>query len=93
VTPSVPTPAARGSTPETVRGASHDLVEDLKSWRLARSRTDDVSAFVVLHDATLELIVEVLPASEAEFAAIRGIGPHKLRRYGSEILEIVSRYR
>jgi ATP-dependent DNA helicase RecQ len=41
---------------------------------------------VVFHNATLEEIAARRPSSLAELAAVPGIGPSKLARYGTEVL-------
>jgi DNA helicase-2/ATP-dependent DNA helicase PcrA len=64
------------------------LLQALKKWRLERSKKDDVPAYVILHDTTLEAIASARPRTEKELAAIPGIGPTKLGRYGSEILRL-----
>jgi DNA helicase II / ATP-dependent DNA helicase PcrA len=59
----------------------------LKAWRLARARSEDVPAYVVFHNATLEEIAARRPRSLDELAAVPGVGPAKLERYGREVLE------
>ena len=61
-------------------------VKALKEWRLARSRADEVPAYVVFNDRTLAELASRTPRTLAELAAIPGIGPAKLERYGSELL-------
>jgi len=60
--------------------------EALKAWRLERARRDDVPAYVVFHNATLEEIAGRRPRSLAELAAVPGVGPAKLERYGEDVL-------
>ncbi len=60
--------------------------EALRAWRLRRARTDDVPAFHVFHNSTLEEIAARCPRSLAELAAVSGVGPAKLERYGEEVL-------
>jgi DNA helicase-2/ATP-dependent DNA helicase PcrA len=67
-----------------------ELLEVLRAWRLERSRQDAVPAYVIFHDATLRAIAERRPSSEAELLAIPGLGPAKVSKYGSEIIERVS---
>jgi len=67
------------------------LVEAIKAWRLAESRERGVPAYVVLTDATVEALAEVRPTDEEQLAGISGIGPDKLRRYATELLDLVSR--
>ncbi len=65
------------------------LVFALKKWRLERARADEVPAYVVFHDATLESIAELAPTSEAALSTVTGIGPTKLERYGAEVLAVI----
>ncbi|HJQ73934.1 MAG TPA: ATP-dependent DNA helicase UvrD2 [Gaiellaceae bacterium] len=59
----------------------------LREWRLARARADEVPAYVVFNDRTLAELVARTPRTIAELAAVPGIGPAKLERYGAELLE------
>ncbi len=61
-------------------------VQALREWRLARARADEVPAYVVFNDRTLAELVARTPRTLAELAAVPGIGPAKLERYGSELL-------
>ena len=61
-------------------------VQALKEWRLARARAEEVPAYVVFNDRTLAELVAREPRTLAELAAVPGIGPAKLERYGSELL-------
>ncbi|HUG30440.1 MAG TPA: ATP-dependent DNA helicase UvrD2 [Candidatus Limnocylindria bacterium] len=71
--------------------AERRLLEALQVWRRDRARADAVPAYVVAHDAMLFAIAEARPESITALARVKGIGPAKLDRYGSEILEIVTR--
>jgi superfamily II DNA helicase RecQ len=66
------------------------LFERLRSWRLERAREADVPAFVVFSDKTLRALAAARPADERALAAVPGIGPAKLERYGPELLALVS---
>jgi DNA helicase-2/ATP-dependent DNA helicase PcrA len=72
--------------------ASYDegLFERLRAWRLERAGEDKVPAFVVFTDATLQLIAEHRPRDEAGLRTISGVGPGKLAKYGSEVLEVLA---
>ncbi len=61
-------------------------VQALREWRLARARADEVPAYVVFNDRTLAELVARTPRTLAELAAVPGIGPAKLERYGTELL-------
>jgi superfamily II DNA helicase RecQ len=45
-----------------------------------------VPAYVVFNDRTLAELVARTPRTLAELAAVPGIGPAKLERYGQELL-------
>ncbi len=82
---------------EKKRGRCHDcpasydeeLFERLRAWRKARADEDEVPAFVVFTDATLQLIAEQRPTSAAALLRISGVGPAKLERYGDSLLAVV----
>ncbi|HEY1565077.1 MAG TPA: ATP-dependent DNA helicase UvrD2 [Gaiellaceae bacterium] len=61
-------------------------VQALREWRLARARADEVPAYVVFSDRTLAELASRTPRTIAELAAVPGIGPAKLERYGAELL-------
>jgi ATP-dependent DNA helicase RecQ len=65
------------------------LLAALKHWRLERSRSDRVPAFVILHDATLEHLCGSQPKTLADLRRTPGIGDQKLERYGEEILRVL----
>jgi DNA helicase-2/ATP-dependent DNA helicase PcrA len=58
----------------------------LKAWRLARARQDDVPAYLVFHNSTLEEIAARRPTNLDELGAVPGVGPAKLERYGEGVL-------
>ncbi len=68
-------------------GAWGPTAEALKQWRLERSKSDGVPAYVVFNDSTLEEIAKRIPRSPAELVAVPGIGITKLERYGEGILK------
>ena len=70
-------------------------VQAFKAWRLetAREAGEDgkpLPAYVVFTDATLELIAEHKPTSEAALKRINGVGPNKIERYGDAVLALVA---
>ena len=58
----------------------------LKQWRLERAQADEVPAYVIFHNSTLEAIAERGPRTLAELALVPGVGPAKLERYGADVL-------
>jgi ATP-dependent DNA helicase RecQ len=69
------------------------LLESLKRWRLERAREDGVPPYVVFHDRTLLEIAGRAPDSLEALGDVPGVGPAKLDRYGSRVLELVKELR
>jgi DNA helicase-2/ATP-dependent DNA helicase PcrA len=81
-------PRAERAEPST--GAEAALRSALTEWRTARCKADDVPAYIVLGNATLDAIAAEAPTSLTALGRIKGIGPAKLDRYGADILGIVA---
>lgn len=65
------------------------LFDRLREWRRVRAKTDEVAAFMVFSNRTLEEVAEHRPQTPAALLEISGIGPEKLQKYGDEVLQIV----
>ena len=81
----------RAAAPSAAKSAKTALPQTpavlaLKEWRLTRAREEEVPAYVVFNDRTLAELVARSPQTLAELAAVPGIGPAKLERYGPELL-------
>ena len=77
-------PSAIGATE-----ADPELLDLLKDWRMRKARVSRRKPYQVLHNRTLEALASVRPKDLTELAAITGIGPAKLERYGEELLRMV----
>jgi DNA helicase-2/ATP-dependent DNA helicase PcrA len=66
-----------------------DLFRRLIEWRGAAAAAQQVPAYVVFTDATIQAIAERRPGRDAELIAIAGIGPRKLGLYGAAVLALV----
>jgi DNA helicase II / ATP-dependent DNA helicase PcrA len=66
-----------------------ELFGRLRVWRKAQAETQSVPPYVVFSDATLVAIADARPGSRAELARISGVGPTKLERYASPLLEVI----
>ena len=75
-----PAPRARAGAP------GDPVFATLREWRATRARDDAVPAYVVAHDTTLAAIAEARPESLAQLRRVKGMGPAKLERYGTDIL-------
>jgi DNA helicase-2/ATP-dependent DNA helicase PcrA len=76
-------------------GAAADpgVVDALRAWRAGASRAAGVPAHVVLHDATLAAVAARQPQSTEDLLAVPGLGPVKVARYGSVLLDLVAAHR
>jgi DNA helicase-2/ATP-dependent DNA helicase PcrA len=79
----------RGRCADCPASYDEELFDRLRAWRKERADAESVPAFVVFTDATLQLIAEHRPTSEAALLRISGVGPAKLERYGDALLEVV----
>lgn len=64
----------------------------IRSWRRAQARRRRLKPYQVFDDATLRAIAEARPQTVAELAALPGMGPTRLRKYGQDLLELIRRY-
>ncbi len=84
-------PREQPKAPTRVDGPGDGALRDrLQSWRLDRSRTDGVPAYVVFNNKTLDDLVARRPATYIELRACTGIGPAKIEAYGDDLLALVA---
>ena len=90
VGPSRPAPTrsrvSKGLTAGDLTGEAVMRFEALRQWRLDAARRARLPPYVIFHDKTLAEIARTRPVSMADLAAIPGIGPAKLERYGAAVL-------
>jgi ATP-dependent DNA helicase RecQ len=72
--------------------ADTTLLAQLKQWRRDMARAKGLPAYLILSDRTLAEICDVLPRSPGELLEVIGIGEHKARLYGDELLRVVARF-
>lgn len=70
-----------------------EVREHLREWRRITAKEQGVPAYIVLHDATLDEICRVRPASITDLLSVSGIGERKADTYGHGILGVLRRYR
>jgi superfamily II DNA helicase RecQ len=74
------------------RRSSHDAVliiniERLRKWRLKEA--GKMPAYHVFSDRTMEELATTMPRTEEELRLVHGIGPGKIERFGTELLEFL----
>jgi ATP-dependent DNA helicase RecQ len=66
-----------------------ELLARLKSWRTEEARRRSLPPYVIFHDRTLAAIAALRPATRADLASIKGVGPAKLAAYGDALLGLM----
>jgi len=85
-----PTGARRGTSKGPSAGELTDgalrRFDALRQWRLDTARHAKLPPYVIFHDKTLAEIARTQPISMGDLAAVAGVGPAKLERYGAAVL-------
>jgi ATP-dependent DNA helicase RecQ len=76
-----------------VAGINSELLEYLREWRRGVALRDNVPAYVVLHDATLEDLCRKLPRTHSQLLGVFGIGERKAASHGAGILGALEAFR
>lgn len=69
------------------------LYNQLKEFRLNRSREEKIKPYFIFNNKQLDELVEKLPKSIDELMKISGFAEKKCEKYGEEIISIVKQYR
>ncbi len=78
---------------QELSGVDANLREFLREWRRETASVQNVPAYVVMHDTTIEEICRVRPGSIGGLLHITGIGERKAELYGRQILGALKRFR
>jgi ATP-dependent DNA helicase RecQ len=76
-------------------GSAYDeaLFEALRKWRREKSAVmNNLPAYLIYSDRTLEEIARRLPRTNDELLEVRGIGEAKARQFGAETLAVVRQF-
>jgi DNA helicase-2/ATP-dependent DNA helicase PcrA len=92
-----PSPPARAGLATARRrlGAATDAPADdallgaLQQWRRRLAQASGVPAYVIFPDSTLRAVAAARPVTRDALLALPGVGPVKLERHGSAVLELV----
>ena len=97
VGPSRPAPRpsrrSKGLTAGDLTDEASGCFDALRRWRLDAARRAKLPPYVIFHDKTLAEIARTRPVSMADLAAVPGIGPAKLERYGAAVLAAIREVR
>ncbi|MGV3287325.1 DNA helicase RecQ [Bacillus wiedmannii] len=70
----------------------HPLFEVLREVRKEIAQGEGVPPFVIFSDQTLKDMCAKMPQSDSELLSVKGIGEHKLVKYGSHFLQAVQHF-
>lgn len=74
---------------EAPRPINADLLHELRTVRRRLAQADDVPAYVVAPNKTLEAIAESRPTTPHALRSVHGMGKQRMRRYGGPLLDTV----
>jgi ATP-dependent DNA helicase RecQ len=91
-----PVVPAMDITPElgshVLSGEDHALRDYLREWRRNVSKQQGISAFIVMHDTSLEALCRLRPRSLEQLHSVPGFGQRKIETYGKQILEAFEQF-
>ena len=88
--------AGKRVRPKTTQRRKPDktgLRATLKAYRRAQARRRRVKPYQVYTDAVIDAVIAAKPQTMAALAALPGMGPARLAKYGEAILEAVAAHR
>ena len=77
---------ADGLTPD------EGLLDALKALRLRIATDENLPAYIVFSNATLQDMASKKPTNIAEFLEVSGVGSYKAEQYGERFLAEIARY-
>ncbi len=72
-----------------VKVVNDNVFEALKEWRRHVASEAGLPAYTVMHDRALAELANALPDKISELSGIHGLGPAKIAKYGSSLLEVI----
>ena len=79
----------RETTVEKTTSQPGELFEKLRELRLRLAQEENVPAYIIFSDASLEDMVKKIPINHKEFSKVLGVGKVKLEKYADQFLEII----
>lgn len=76
----------------TLNEAASKLLQALKDKRRQLAQDQNVPAYMIFHDKTLQEIARHQPADLSSLLQISGVGQHKADKYGEAIIALVKGY-
>lgn len=78
---------------KTVRAFyNEELLQELKAWRKETAEAENVPAYIVFSDVTLQELATYLPQEPQDLRWITGFGEIKTQRYGKQVTENIKAF-
>lgn len=93
LTQEVEKPQKEPQFPETqapLTDAEIQIFETLRHWRSEKANELALPNYMICHNRELEDIARMRPQTVAELQKIKGFGPHKMDKYGEEIIAVLN---
>ncbi len=84
------TKASAKRAPKTLTADETRIEKALRAWRLAEAKKRGIPAFRILTDQVLHVMAEDRPGNDEDLLSISGVGLATVKKYGAEIIRIVS---
>jgi ATP-dependent DNA helicase RecQ len=81
-----------GQPPEDDYQPDEDAIERFQRLRAVRAelaRQRELPPYCICHDSTLKLVARFAPATLADLERIKGMGPHRVKAYGQQLLDAI----
>ena len=66
-----------------------EVRDNLKKFRLDKSKEENIKAYMIFNNETMEEIINLMPKNIDELQNIKGFGPIKIGKYGDDIINII----
>ncbi len=66
-----------------------EIRNNLKEFRLNKSKEENLKAYMVFNNETMEQIISLMPKNLEELQMVKGFGDVKVQKYGNDILSII----
>lgn len=70
-----------------------EIFQKLKAFRLNKSREEKIKPYYIYNDIQLKELISKMPNSLEELKNVNGFGEVKAKKYGKEILDILSEFK
>lgn len=67
-----------------------ELRNNLKNYRLQKSREENNKPYFIFNDKTLEDLIRKRPKTKEELLNVEGLGKYKTEKYGEDILKLIN---